>query len=407
MISTALIGVSGFGGVHYADLLRCRERGEARIVGATVINQDEEQEKCAALVEMGCGLYDDYRVMLKELSGTIDLCCIPTGIGLHAPMAIEAMKHGAHCLIEKPAAPCIQDVHAMREMAQSTGKFVAVGYQSIYQPEFQQIKRDVVAGCIGPLRCVKGVGLWPRDSHYYSRNNWAGRIKNEDGWVLDSPFNNALAHYVNLLCFFAGPTFERSATLAGVRASLFRANPTIENADSAVMHLDTADGVDVLFYTSHCCQESYGPVIKLCGEKGSIEWTTSEAVYRYADGSSESRSFDFDMSAMRDNVMGTVVRRVSDPSQFICGLDIAERQVLACNGLHESSPIIPIDSAWVDRMETDEGYHRFVCRGIEGVFKELCAKESFSTPEYPWMKLGDRFSLAGYREFSGGLTGVS
>ena len=47
MLNTAIIGISGWGRIHYEDLLRRRERGDIRICAATVINQAEEAEKCA------------------------------------------------------------------------------------------------------------------------------------------------------------------------------------------------------------------------------------------------------------------------------------------------------------------------------------------------------------------------
>ena len=52
--------------------------------------------------------------MLSEFGGKLDLCFIPTGIDLHAPMAIEAMRAGANAFIEKPAAAVIEDIAAMQ-----------------------------------------------------------------------------------------------------------------------------------------------------------------------------------------------------------------------------------------------------------------------------------------------------
>ena len=42
MFNAAIIGISGFGAVHYNDFLREHAAGRIHIVGATVINQEEE-----------------------------------------------------------------------------------------------------------------------------------------------------------------------------------------------------------------------------------------------------------------------------------------------------------------------------------------------------------------------------
>ena len=46
MLNVAITGISGYGRTHYEDLLRRRDRGDVRILGAAVINQAEEAEKC-------------------------------------------------------------------------------------------------------------------------------------------------------------------------------------------------------------------------------------------------------------------------------------------------------------------------------------------------------------------------
>ena len=65
MINVCLIGVSGFGAVHYADVIRQASAGRMKVLGVCVINQDEEAEKCQTLRDLGAQIYQDYEVMLK------------------------------------------------------------------------------------------------------------------------------------------------------------------------------------------------------------------------------------------------------------------------------------------------------------------------------------------------------
>ena len=259
----AIIGVSGFGHTHYMDLMREAVDGNCKIVAATVINQTEEAEKCAKLKEMGAIIYTDYKEMLEAHKGEIDLCCVPTGISLHAPMSIDAMRAGANVFVEKPVAATIQEVARMKSAEQETGKFCAVGYQHIYQPNTRQVKEFILDGGIGKLRSIRVKGLWPRNENYYNRNNWAGSLKSGDHWVLDSPFNNALAHYLNLACFLAGETFGESAKVKGVKAELYRGNK-IESADTASIKVYTTNDVEILFIVSHCTRSQDGPDFHRC-----------------------------------------------------------------------------------------------------------------------------------------------
>ena len=399
-MKTAVIGVSGFGSVHYKDLLEYRERGELEIAAATVINQDEEAEKCATLKEMGCVIFADYREMLDSFAGEIDLCFIPTGIGMHAPMAIAAMKSGANCMIEKPAAPTIQDVEAMRDAERRMKRFVAVGFQAIYLPEILKLKQNILDGKIGRLKQVRVLGLWPRNSEYYTRNAWAGKIRDSRGnWILDSPFNNALAHYLNLACFLAGTSPAESAKLKSVQATLFRCNPEIENADSASIRLTCNDGARILFHVTHASESTYGPIIRIIGNDGIVETDMKSIKSEFKDGAVE--TIKIDNSKLRTNLMDSVLKRVAAPSTFICGLDIAGTHTLAVNGAHKSSPVIPTDPNDVERMELENGAHRFVCRNLDAAMKKLLNDGGMpDESQYPWLTPGKEFDLAKFREFN-------
>ncbi len=259
MINAAIIGVSGFGRTHYEDIVREYHQKRVNIAGATIINQEEEKDKCDFLKSIGCRLFTDYNQMLEVLRGKIDICFIPTGIALHAPMSIAAMRAGANVYVEKPLAATVQEAAAILEAERETGKFVAVGYQTMYQPETRKIKEYILSGKIGQVHTLKTYGLWPRNVEYYQRNAWAGQLKSSNAWVLDSPFNNALAHYLNLLSFYAGESFARPAAIAFVQAGLFRAKP-IRSVDTAWIKAVTGDAKTLLFYVTHSCAEQQGPL---------------------------------------------------------------------------------------------------------------------------------------------------
>lgn len=383
MIKVAIIGVSGFGDVHYRDLIRYQERGELQIIGAAIINQEEEAEKCSKLRSVGCEIFTDYKAMLKQLKGSLDICFIPTGISMHVPMAIAAMQAGANVFVEKPVTALLSELEVIKKAEKDTGKFVAVGYQTIYQPAIAKIKNTILDGKLGKVHTIKFHGISVRDKAYYNRNNWAGCIKNGDNWILDSPFNNAMAHQVNLLCFFAGKTFESSAKLKTVQAELFKVNPSIENADNAAIEIITEDNKKLLYYVTHNAKDNPEPQLIIAGDKGSITWTFGNTVYNI-DGNECSYSNNDN----RDHIMNALLNKVKGKESFICGLEIAGVQTLAMNAAHASSKIIKVPAEYVVTQE----YNNNTSERLKGISKAILTafneERLFSTNDYPWMTAG-------------------
>ncbi|HCE46316.1 MAG TPA: hypothetical protein DET40_22450 [Lentisphaeria bacterium] len=402
-IKTAIIGVSGFGNVHYRDLVKYQEKGLLEIVAATIINQDEEKEKCEKLRSLNCMIYTDYRQMLDDFKGNLDICFIPTGIHLHKPMTVAALEAGVNVFVEKPLAATIQDVIDMRKAEKASGKFAAVGYQTMYTPEVMKIKTALCSGRLGKVKTIRCCALWPRAEAYYNRNNWAGKLKVKDTWVLDSPFNNACAHYLNLICFFAGKEIAKSAYLKTIEAELYRANK-IESPDTACMRIMTKDGVQLLFTLTHACEKQFGPDMTISCEKGEVRWNQSKSSICVSGGAIE-EMINKNGEDLRACVMDSIVQRVGDKDAFICSLDIAGTQTLAANGAHESSEIHQIDEKLIYVQTIKDAYthaesKQHTVKGIDALVMESYEKEKlFSELGVPWAVKGKVFNLENYTHF--------
>lgn len=370
MNKACIIGISGYGRVHYNLLTAEQAAGNVEIVGATVINQDEEQEKCAHLRSIGCRLFDDYRVMLKELSGTADLCCIPTGTPLHRPMTVAALEAGMHVFVEKPVAGSMADVQAMQAAADQAGRRVAVGYQQMYDPTTLELKRAILDGRIGAVNCIKCRVAWPRDSAYYNRNGWAGKLRVDNTWVLDSPMNNAVAHDLMMMLFLAGPTVEQAATPRSVEAELYRAN-NIESADTVGLRVQTDTGIPLLFYATHACNRSFGPELQARGTDGTILWTHNKAVIETPTGGKQALDKLPD-GPLRKRMIRSVLDMAAGGDSFYCDLDVASRQTMVITKAHEVSEIQPVAG---ERVLLDNGAVRTVIPGIEEVIENAFAQE--------------------------------
>lgn len=162
-IKVALIGISGYGKVHFQHVCRLVRENRAEISAAVVINPDQVPNELAVLREMGCAIYSGTDAMFADLSGKLDLVCIPTGIAFHEPMTLQALAAGANVLVEKPAAGSTEAIDRMMEAERKSGHFVAVGFQHIYAREIQFIKQYLLSGRLGKIRSAVCRGIWPRD----------------------------------------------------------------------------------------------------------------------------------------------------------------------------------------------------------------------------------------------------
>jgi predicted dehydrogenase len=406
MVRTGIIGISGFGATHYRDLVREVRHGRMQAVAATVINADEEQEKCAVLQSLGCRLYPDYREMLAAHRGEMDLCLVPTGIHLHTPMTVAALRAGVNVFVEKPAAGSMQDVRAMQTAAQEAGRFVAVGFQRMYDPFTLALKSAILTGEIGRLQCLKVWGRWPRLDSYYARNPWAGRLRKGEAWVLDSPFHNALSHYLMLICFLAGTAPRECTKVETIEAELYRGH-AIESTDTACIRIRTREGPLLYFFATHCSAEEddVGPELMIRGDRGCIAWTQSGGVERaiitnHHGQSRELLSMDHE-DAIRSLIMGRLEARVAGADPFLCTLDLAAIQVLCANGAHESSPIHTIDGKHVRKFAVRDSVQTVIAGVDEAVMEGYEREALFSEMDVPWARKGKIVSLGSFDTFDG------
>jgi len=365
VIKTCIIGVSGYGRIHYDLLMKAHGAGKVDIVGATIINQDEEAGRCAHLREVGCRIYDDYEEMLKELAGIAEFCMIPTGIPLHRPMTVAALETGMHVLVEKPVAGCMEDARAMQAAEEKAGRIVAVGYQHMYAPSVLATKRHILDGTIGRLESAKCLVTWPRDHAYYNRNGWAGKL-NADGIAInDSPFNNAVAHELMMMLFQTGDTERGAAMPFSVEAELYRAN-RIESTDTACLRIETTECVPILFHATHACQETFGPEIRIQGTKGSILMTQSGSVIM-PDGKP---AIELHAGDVRKAMMAAVLDAVTGGDAFICDLDLAVSQTAVVDQIREGCRIADVPG---ERVGNRDG-STFI-PGIEEAMREAWDKD--------------------------------
>ena len=333
-----IIGISGYGRIHLQLAREWVARGEIDLAAAVVINPEEESENVRLLRAADCRLYGNYDEMLRGEQGRLDLCLIPTGIAWHSRMTLAALRAGVNVLVEKPLSGSVAEGRAMAAAATAAERFVAVGFQDIYEPVARELKERLVAGAIGRVRSVRFLGLWPRPPSYFSRNGWAGRLVVDGVPVLDSPLNNAFAHFVNLGLFLAGPTFAESGAAREVEAVLWRTN-AIESFDTGVVRAVTEAGVRLWFGASHACAANREPEIVVEGERGRAVWRHERDSVLECNGHGVNRRPLPLTSETRRSMMTEVVAKLHRSETFVCGPDMALHHTALIERVHESAPI--------------------------------------------------------------------
>ena len=347
MFRAAIIGVNGWAANYLPHLTRLAEAGKLEFAAAVVRNPAKNPEVTEKLRAQGVKIYPTQEEMYTEIRP--DLVCIPTGIEFHEPMTLTALEHGCNVLLEKPAAASVAAVDRMiKAEKRHRGCFAAVGFQHIYDRNIHHFKQSF-AGELGKPRKITVRGLWPRADRYYARNDWVGKLRSSrGGLVLDSPANNAFAHFINVSLFLCGETFE-SSTSAEIRdAKLWRARPEIETFDSCQLDLLTATGVELDIYFSHTSAETFDPQLKIECPGGTVTWQQNHPWQIVSPSGEilESGDYGDPIAQMFDDI----AEKLNDPSKFCCSLEIAKEHTKVIEKLHRDHSIIPVPAERVKRI---------------------------------------------------------
>jgi len=398
IVRIALVGIGGYGQVYLGELLdRPADRDVAIVAG--IDPAAEKSGRCQDLKQRGIPLFDSLEAFYAS-GGETDLVIIASPIHFHRPQTELALANGASVLCEKPLCATIQDAHAMLAAEDAAEGFVAIGYQWSYSKAIQALKADIMSGALGrPLR-AKALVCGPRRASYYGRNTWAGALKSEDGqWVLDSPVNNACAHYLHNLFYLLGGTRETSAVPQDVTAELYRAN-RITNYDTGMLRAHTKEGVEILYVASHVVPTNIGPLAHIHLENADVYtnpgWGQHFRV-RFKDGRIKDYGTTEDGVARKIWKCVDAVRSGATPA---CGIVAATSHTLCVNGAQESAGgIVEVPAEQVVRVNDDDPVTTI--SNLESLVVQ-CYEHGLLPSELgsvPWAKAGRPVDLSNYKLF--------
>lgn len=220
------------------------EAGVCRLVATCDPNPElaKTQGVRFRFAERGVEVYSSVQEMLAVHGKELGLITLPIPIPLHAEQHRLAIDAGVPCYLEKPPSLWWPEFQAMLEVDLRANKATQVGFNFVGDPFRRALKERILSGEFGRLEEVRLHAIWPRNAAYYARNNWGGRLRVGDRWVLDSPIGNAMAHYVQNLLFWCGMDgVDSVGQVSSVRAWLGRTRP-IESYDTVCLEADLASG---------------------------------------------------------------------------------------------------------------------------------------------------------------------
>ena len=120
----------------------------------------------------------DYRKIIEDKN--VDAVIISTRHNTHAKIEMEALKHGKHVFVEKPAAMNEEELNELLEVAKSSGKVLMVGFNRRYSPLTKKAV-EYLKKTSGPviINYRVNAGKLPKDHWIYDPEEGGGRIIGE------------------------------------------------------------------------------------------------------------------------------------------------------------------------------------------------------------------------------------
>ena len=349
---TAVAGVRGFASMYIRHFIRLHDAGRIDWTAAVVRSPDKAPDEVALLKARGVRIFPDTTSMYDAVPD-LALVGLPVGIEFHEPLTCEALARGVNVLVEKPVSTTTASVDRMIAAANAHPELsVTVGFQHMADRNIRFIKETILSGRLGKLRSIRFHGFWPRGDAYYGRNNWAGKIASPatGALILDSPANNAFAHYLNIALFLAADRMEATAEPVITAARLFRARRTIETFDTCAIDFN-AGGVPVSAFLTHTCPETAEPHLIVECTAGRAEWELNgDWSMRDADGREIAGGPTGDCYG---TMFDDVVAKLSDPSVFTCSIAMARNHAVLIESLYRDYQVEEIPDSLIHRRESD------------------------------------------------------
>lgn len=264
MISQVKIGIIGVGVIGSFHVENVKQIGKCKLTAICDIDPKAlERQK-----NTGAELFSDSRDFFRKAK--VDAVIVATPHYSHVPLAIEAMKHGMHVIVEKPIA--VQKLDA-EKLVEAAAKYPKIKLSAMFCLRRIQahikIKQLIDSGELGEIRRINWIITnWFRTQAYYNSGTWRATWSGEGGGVL----LNQCPHQLDLMQWFFGMPEKITA-----KVSLGKYHD-IEVEDEVNAILEYPNGATGLFVTS--TGEAPGTNrLEVAGERGKLVFENGKLAF--------------------------------------------------------------------------------------------------------------------------------
>ncbi|HKR50274.1 MAG TPA: Gfo/Idh/MocA family oxidoreductase [Pseudonocardiaceae bacterium] len=124
-------------------------------VHATIVEQDPERIAEARRSYPAA----ESALCLDDVLPRVDAVVVATPPSTHAEVALRALRHGRHALVEKPLAMTVDDAQQMVDSAAANGVHLMVGHTFEYNAAVWKLKEIIDAGELGRILYIDAARL--------------------------------------------------------------------------------------------------------------------------------------------------------------------------------------------------------------------------------------------------------
>ncbi|MCQ2364836.1 MAG: Gfo/Idh/MocA family oxidoreductase [Akkermansia sp.] len=221
-LETVRVALVGLGERSSVQLEQLKLIPHAEVVGLCDLRLDALQQAAAICVadslQLFCG-EEGYERMLTELKP--DVVIISTSWETHAPMAIAAMEHGAHALVEVPLGTTLEELWRVVDTAERTQKHCMMLENCCYGRDELMFLNMVRRGLLGELLHAEAAYIHDLRHQMQSEADWrAAHFAARNGNLYPTHGLGPVAQYMSIargedmfdrLVSFSSPAVGRAA----------------------------------------------------------------------------------------------------------------------------------------------------------------------------------------------------
>lgn len=216
--------------------------------------------------EFGVAAYEDFDEMLRRED--VDVVCICTPTGLHAPLAIKVANAKKHIILEKPIAMTLEESDEIIGACKKNAVKLSIVHPNRFRPVVMELRKILDENLLGKISHANALVNWNRNQEYYDQAPWRG-TKELDGGAL---MNQAI-HNLDLLLWFMG----QPESIFSMEATRFR-NIEAEDVSTGLIRFKSG-ALGVVEASTTVYGQNFEESITLFGERGTVKIGGKNAIH--------------------------------------------------------------------------------------------------------------------------------